>query len=174
MEPKTVPHRQIHKETARLQGQHPHRAHSSSSASPPKLCLLLAEQKAASLYLLMRSSWRMILPFSFSLLSKVLYVHLIVSRKPLLASFHSLLLQLLLLPQYCWIFGDYLRNTSVSCPTASPWLSLVPFFIPNNIISPITEYYTKNQVFYLLCLNILIHLVFYFSTHSSNRLNDFL
>lgn len=94
---------------------HPIHMYYSCHGASPKLSLLLAKQKAAFLYLLMRYSSRMTLPFSciyFCFHSKAKYLE---------------------------------TTTKVSRPTAPSSASLMPFFIRNKSISLILEYHTDKE-----------------------------
>lgn len=116
--------------------------HSSCIAVPPKSCLetgqLLAEEKADSSYLLIISSSRMTLPSTFSLLSKVLCIQLIVSLKPLVASFHTV---------SCCIYFCFQLRLSKDHISLLLYINILTFIstAPNSSISPVMEYHTDTE-----------------------------
>lgn len=164
LELKTAPPSQVQarrKQKGYRGSAHTTHRHSSCIAVPPKSCLetgqLLAEQKADFSYFLIISSSRMTLPSSFSLLSKVLCIYLIVSLKPLVASFHTVSCCV----YFCFQFRDYPKTTSVSCCVSTSSPSLVLHQIAVFLLSwNITQ--TQNPVFHYLGLNLLSCFVLYF------------
>lgn len=171
VELKTAPPSQVQarrKQKGYRGSAHTMHRHSSCIAVPPKSCLetgqLLAEQKADFSYFLIISSSRMTLPSSFSLLSKVLCIYLIVSLKPLVASFHTVSCCI-----YCFQFRGYPKTKSVSCCISTSSPSLVLHQITPLVLHQITVFLlswnitqTQNPVFHHLGLNLLSCFVLYF------------